>query len=154
MHLNILAIGSDKGSLYQPLLSDYFQRILRWKVTLQVFDVKGMQDPKRRHEAESAKLLGALEPGDAGIVLLDMGGKSLTSPGFASFLQDQEMRGLKSLTFVLGGADGVTDALKARAQHVLSFGLPTWPHLLARLLLLEQLYRAQQIIRGHPYHTT
>ena len=83
---------------------------------------------------------------------LDERGQSLASAAFAERLQRWRGDGVKTLAFVIGGADGLAQPTVQRANLVLSLGAMTWPHLLARILLLEQLYRAQQILNGHPYH--
>ena len=99
-----------------------------------------------------AELLLAAVPDDALLVALDERGKALTSAAFAERLQRWRIEGPKSLAFVIGGADGLPQPVVQRARFALSLGAMTWPHLLARILLLEQLYRAQQILAGHPYH--
>jgi len=77
---------------------------------------------------------------------------SFTSIEFAQTLKNYQNEGVKSLTFIIGGADGLSKEMTDRCQHLISFGRMTWPHLLVRGMLLEQIYRAQQILFGHPYH--
>ena len=83
---------------------------------------------------------------------LDGRGQALTSEAFAERLQRWRDGGIDDLAFLIGGAEGLADAVRQKAHLVLSLGAMTWPHLLARGMLLEQLYRAQQITAGHPYH--
>lgn len=86
------------------------------------------------------------------IVLLDERGKTLPSEDFARQLESWRDGGIREVRFVIGAADGHPDADRADADLLLSFGAATWPHLLARAMLLEQLFRATSILAGHPYH--
>ena len=86
------------------------------------------------------------------MIALDERGKSLTSPAFAQLMGRLRDEGESRVMFVIGGSDGLPGALRARARSVLSFGSQTWPHLLVRAMLAEQLYRAVTILSGHPYH--
>jgi 23S rRNA (pseudouridine1915-N3)-methyltransferase len=84
---------------------------------------------------------------------MDERGKSLTSPAFAAKLQELSSTGQADLQFLIGGADGLNDAIRKRPNSFLmSFGAQTWPHQMVRVMLAEQIYRAQQILLGHPYH--
>lgn len=96
-------------------------------------------------------ILAAL-PAGAPLVALDERGLMLSSQGFAERIAGWRRRGLAELAFAIGGADGLDRAVLDRAETVLSLGPMTWPHRLARILLLEQIYRSQQILAGHPYH--
>lgn len=88
----------------------------------------------------------------AKIVLLDEGGKAISSVQFAKLLEGWRDSGIRETRFVIGAADGLTTGERASADKVLSFGTATWPHLMVRAMLAEQLYRATTIIAGHPYH--
>ncbi len=101
-------------------------------------------------KAEAELLLKAIPP-KAFVVLLDERGKDMTSRELAAKIAGWQQQG-SDLAFVIGGADGVTDKVRSRANFTLGFGKLTWPHRLVRVMLLEQLYRAQQINAGHPYH--
>ena len=91
-------------------------------------------------------------PARARLILLDERGQDLPSRDFAARLEDWQEQGAAQLTFVIGGAEGVLDVMRQRADFILGFGRATWPHRLARVMLLEQIYRARQITAGHPYH--
>lgn len=99
-----------------------------------------------------ARLLSAALQECERVVALDERGEPLGSLAFAHRLRDWRDQGARRAGFVLGGADGLAPALRARADLVLCFGTLTWPHALARAMLLEQLYRAGTILAGHPYH--
>lgn len=103
----------------------------------------------KRREAE---LILAAVPAGARFVALDGRGAAWTSGAFADHIAAWRDAGAASLAFAIGGADGLGDSVVGHADAVLSLGRMTWPHLLARIMLLEQLYRAHQILAGHPYH--
>ena len=96
-------------------------------------------------------ILAALSPA-ATLVALDARGTQWSSRDFADRLATWRERGIAELAFAIGGAEGLADPVLDRAAAILSLGAMTWPHLLVRGMLLEQLYRAQQILAGHPYH--
>jgi len=102
-----------------------------------------------RHEGE--KLLKAVPVG-AFVIALDGAGKTLSSAAFAKRLGAWRDGGVKDIAFLIGGANGLDGAVTGAADLVLSLGAMTWPHLLARAMLVEQIYRAQCILSGHPYH--
>lgn len=106
-------------------------------------------EPLRHREAE---LILAALPAGARLVALDERGAGWSSRELAERLAQWRDRGAATLAFAIGGAEGLAPAVIERADAVLSLGAMTWPHLLVRGLLLEQLYRAQQILAGHPYH--
>ncbi|MEC7396110.1 MAG: 23S rRNA (pseudouridine(1915)-N(3))-methyltransferase RlmH, partial [Pseudomonadota bacterium] len=108
-------------------------------------------DDKSRRKRE-AELITAAIPDGATIVALDETGRNLTSREFAKRLSHWRDTGTNELVFIIGGADGLTDEIRNKATLVMAFGKSTWPHLLVRGMLAEQLYRAQQIHAGHPYH--
>ena len=100
---------------------------------------------------EAGLILGALPP-RARLIALDERGAMWPSRGFAERLAAWRDQGVAELAFAIGGANGLGAEVLDRADATLSLGPMTWPHLLVRSLLLEQLYRAQQILAGHPYH--
>ena len=108
--------------------------------------------PPAALKAREAELLLGAVPSDARLVALDEHGEAWSSRDLAQQLALWRDRGVGAAGFAIGGADGLGQAVLDRADAVLSLGLMTWPHLLARGMLLEQLYRAQQILAGHPYH--
>ncbi len=142
MKIHILAVGRLRGT-YAELCAEYIKRL-----TSRVI-IKEISAPTQKAEGEA--LLRAL-PSKSFIVLLDETGKDLSSRELAVKMGVWQDQYIHDLVFIIGGADGVTDAVRAKAQLVLGLGRKTWPHKLARVMLLEQLYRAQQINNGHPYH--
>ena len=102
-------------------------------------------------EAE-AELLSRAIPGGAFVVTMDERGKSLSSPEFSTELARWRDAGRQDVAFVIGGADGIAPSLRSRADFSISFGRMVWPHMLVRVMLAEQLYRAANILAGGPYH--
>ena len=96
--------------------------------------------------------LRAQAPEGAVIVALDETGQALTSAAFADKLGGWQMDGTKHVVFMIGGAEGLDDTIRKKARLVISLGAMTWPHLLVRGMLAEQVYRAQSILSNHPYH--
>lgn len=151
MNVHIAAIGRARAGPEAALFDHYAGRIARWPVSLSELELKRRTAPEQIAGAEAALLEKAV-PDGALVVALDERGKQQTSRDFAGFLQRQEDEGRRDVAFLIGGADGLASELRARADLLLSMGKATWPHLLVRGLLAEQLYRAQQILAGHPYH--
>ncbi len=124
---------------------------MTWPMTIREVEIRKplAVDERRRQEAA---LLRALIPPGARRVVLDERGASVSSEDFARRLGDWRDQSVSDAVFLIGGADGVDQSLRNDADLVLSLGLMTWPHMLVRGMLAEQLYRAQQILAGHPYH--
>ena len=108
--------------------------------------------PPPQLKTREAELILAAVPADGLLVALDERGQNWSSRDLAERLAGWRDRGVATLALAIGGADGLGSAVVERADAVLSLGAMTWPHLMVRSLLLEQLYRAQQILAGHPYH--
>jgi len=152
MRILVLSAGRWKKSAPKALYEEYRAR-LDWPVELREIEERRALPPARLKARETELLLAAL-PADRGrvaVVALDARGKALGSEEFARRLGRWRDEG-RSIAFLIGGADGLGPEALAAADLVLSLGALTWPHLLVRGMLLEQLYRAQQILAGHPYH--
>ena len=147
-------MGRQKGGPEASLVADYLSR----------FDAAGrgmglgpsalveVEDKKRKGAgAEGELLLGAAASG-AFLIGLDERGKAIDSRAFADLLADQRDQGRRDMAFLIGGADGHQADLRGRCDRLLSFGSMVWPHMLARVMLAEQLYRAASILAGSPYH--
>lgn len=148
MRLAIVAVGRQKAGALKELEQLYAGRILS-PLTLIEVEEKRKLAPAEMKTREAALLLNAVPKG-AAIVALDRRGTVLSSEAFAQRLG--VWRDRSDPAFLIGGAEGLAESVLEKAQLVLSFGAMTWPHLLARAMLLEQIYRAQQILAGHPYH--
>lgn len=143
LHIDIIAVGRLRQEHLLGLWDDYAKR-LTWPLALHEID-------DRKPEQVEARILEKLKPGGF-VFVLDERGKSLSSTDFAARLGRLEEEGRTPVQCVIGGADGLSDSLRRRADFLLSFGVQTWPHMLARIMLIEQIYRARQILTGHPYH--
>jgi 23S rRNA (pseudouridine1915-N3)-methyltransferase len=150
MRLVVLAVGRLKPGALKALEQDYAGRIAGPLVIREVEERRKLSAAEMK-EREGALLLAAL-PRGAFAVALDPRGTALASEAFAARLAAWRDGGREDVAFLIGGAEGLSDAVRARADFTLSLGPMTWPHFLARGMLLEQLYRAQQILAGHPYH--
>ena len=144
----LIAVGKLRPGPERTLFDRYAVR-LRPKLQLrEIGEAAGSPSEAKRREA--AAMLAAMPPG-AQAVALDLTGQSMTSQAFATQLA-RWYEQPHPLVFMIGGAEGLGEAVLARASFRLALGPLTWPHMLARVLLAEQLYRAQSIMAGHPYH--
>lgn len=144
------AVGRLRRGPEFDLLETYRRR-MRWAVSIREVEEHRPLPAAERQRREAA-LLRAAVPGAAVLIALDERGSRLDSRQFADRIAAWQSAGRSDLAFVIGGADGLDAALLADADMKLSLGAMTWPHMLVRGMLMEQLYRAQQILAGHPYH--
>lgn len=151
MNIHILAIGRVRAGPEAALYDHFAGRVTLWPLSLTARDRRSRTAPDKVVEAEAALLRQAI-PAGAYVIALDERGRQLTSRAFADLLVREHEQGRRDIAFLIGGADGLAASLRDSADLVLSLGRPTWPHLLVRGLLAEQIYRAQQIAAGHPYH--
>lgn len=154
MRVHICAVGRLRAGPERELIDDYLTRFDRTGRTLGLTlgTVHEVEDKKGGGMASEAKLLERAIPDGAVLVAMDERGKTMTSPQFAHKLGGYRDQGRGDLAFVIGGADGLDPGLRNRADLKLSFGAMVWPHMLARTMLSEQLYRAASILAGSPYH--
>lgn len=145
LHITVYAVGKLKESFWKDAVAEYLKRLGGYA------KVEVRELPDSNLERESAALLAALPERDP-VVLLDVRGTETPSEGIASLIEGYALGGASRLSFVIGGSDGVSDAVKRRANARISFGPITLPHNLARVVLVEQIYRAFKIMRGEPYH--
>ena len=150
MKLTIACIGRAGRGPERDLYDHYAGRI-RWPLALRELEEKKKLPPAQLMRREG-ELLRAAVPAGAATVALDRRGKVVDSQAFADRLARWRDTSVSDIVFLIGGAEGHDEALLALADLVLSFGAMTWPHLLARAMLAEQIYRAQQLLAGHPYH--
>lgn len=150
MKITIIAVGKWKQCPEYDLFTTYTKRC-GWDITLcEVMEKKPL--PEQHLKDRECDLITAQIPTGATVIALDERGKNLTSPQLAEKISTWQSGGVSSLAFVIGGAFGLSETLRQRADLVLSFGALTYPHMLVRPLIAEQLYRCESIIKGHPYH--
>ena len=150
MRLTIAAIGRAGRGPERDLYEHYAGRI-RWPLVLRELEEKKKLTPAELMRREGDLLLAAA-PSGATLVALDRRGQVLDSQAFADRLARWRDTSVGDVAFLVGGAEGHAEPLLKKAALVLSFGAMTWPHQLARAMLAEQIYRAQQMLAGHPYH--
>ncbi|MBC7801487.1 MAG: 23S rRNA (pseudouridine(1915)-N(3))-methyltransferase RlmH [Gemmatimonadaceae bacterium] len=146
--MRLIAVGRLRPGPEATLFDRYNGRLRPKLVVTEIAEGQGAPTEAKRREAEA--LLAAL-PAAATLVALDLGGAAPGSDGLARLLE-RWMAQPRIPCFVIGGADGLDASVLARADHVLSLGPMTWPHMLVRVMLAEQVFRAQSILSGHPYH--
>lgn len=154
MKVHICAVGRLRTGPEKALIDDYTQRFDRTGRALGLgpLSVSEVEDKKGGGMAGEAPLLRKAVPDGAVRVMLDERGKVMSSPGFATLMARFRDDGRSDMAFVIGGADGIARGLRAEADMSLSFGKMVWPHMLVRVMLTEQLYRAAAILAGTPYH--
>jgi len=149
MKITIIAVGKSKSGPEAGMVAEYLKR-LPWQITIIEIEEKRPLPSLEKMESEGQKLLAAIPKGHY-VVAMDKGGKNLSSKDFARSME-KWVASFQGITFIIGGADGLSEKVLSRAHSKLSFGAATWPHMLARVMLVEQLYRAFAIREGHPYH--
>ncbi len=150
MRLTVACVGRARDGPESALFERYLGR-LPWPVVLAEVEERRKLPPPRRIEREAELLIGAV-PDGALIVALDETGRTFTSPAFAKQIDRWRQDGVRDVAFLIGGADGLGEGLRRRADLILALSAMTLPHLLVRPVLAEQLYRAYTILTGHPYH--
>jgi 23S rRNA (pseudouridine1915-N3)-methyltransferase len=149
LRLLIVAVGRVKSGPHLELQRLYADRLACPLEIKEVEERRKLPAPAR--QASEGELLLAALPDRAFVIALDERGKALTSADFARQIAKWQQT-TPTIAFLIGGADGHGEAVRTRADYLLALGAMTWPHLMVRAMLCEQLYRAQQILASHPYH--
>lgn len=154
MRVHIVAVGRLRAGPERDLIDDYLTRFDRTgrALALGPANVIEVEDKKNAGMGAEAVLLEKAIPNGALVCIMDERGKVMTSPSFADQLGSWRDQGRQDVAFVIGGADGLDPTFRAKADAALSFGKMVWPHMLVRVMLSEQLYRAASILSGSPYH--
>lgn len=154
MKIHLCAVGRLRTGPEKALIDDYVTRFDRTGRALGLgpLSLIEVEDKKGGGMAAEAALLEKAIPKGALICIMDERGKLQSSPQFAEMLAGWRDNGRQDLALVIGGADGIDPSLRAKADFTLSFGKMVWPHMLVRVMLSEQLYRAASILAGSPYH--
>jgi 23S rRNA (pseudouridine1915-N3)-methyltransferase len=155
MRLHLVAVGRIPATAPErALIDDWRARFDRTARPLGMGPLVETQVEPRRGTgpAPEAEALSRALPASGALVALDERGRMMSSPELAAWLAARRDSGTADLAFAIGGAEGLDPALRGRADLMLSFGPMVWPHMLARAMLCEQLYRAATILSGSPYH--
>lgn len=149
-----MAVGRLRRGPDLELISDYLERFNKTgrQLSLGPAEVVEVEDRKNGGKPGEAPLLLKAIPDGAHVIALEERGRVMSSPDFANQVARVRDGGSQDLCFVIGGADGLDPSVTQRADQLLSFGPMVWPHMLARVMLTEQLYRAASILAGSPYH--
>ncbi len=154
MRISIVAVGRLRAGPEKTLLDDYLTRFDRTGRSLGLGPARviEVEDKKNAGMGAEAALLRKALPKGAVICTLDERGRVMSSPDFAKKLGGWRDAGRQDLALIIGGADGIDPNLRAEADFSISFGAMVWPHMMVRVMLAEQLYRAATILSGGPYH--
>ena len=158
MRLLVLAVGHARGTSEAALTEDFIGRAKAFgkrlgfsSVAIEEVTVSKLREARGRI-ADEGERLAARIPDGAHVISLDAKGKGMTSEAFAEMLAAMRDAGARDLVFLIGGPDGLNPGPSVKAGRSLAFGPQTWPHLMVRAMLSEQIYRALTILAGHPYH--
>ena len=158
MNIKVIAVGKLKERYWQDAVNEYSKRLGRF-CRLTITEIKESQlaanpsaaDEEAVKDAEGLDILDRLKPSDY-VITLEIDGSSMTSPQLASRIESLTVSGKSSIAFIIGGSLGLSREVSARADMKLSFSAMTFPHQMARVILLEQIYRAFKIIHNETYH--
>lgn len=151
MKVNIVCVGSVKEKFFVDAINEYLKRLTRFANVkiIEVDEASKLTNLEQKSKQEGEWLLAKCS---GVVVALDGGGKMLSSPEIAEYIHKKEVNGESTISFVVGGSNGLSKEVLSRADLILSFGKITFPHQLFRVVLTEQIYRAFTIIDGLPYH--
>lgn len=158
MNITLCAVGRLTKGPAQSLVDNYADRInaIGRQAGVSSFVIREVEAPKglsgAKRQAKESESLIATAPKEAVRIALDEKGKALSSTAFAKTIAEFRDQGVRDLAFFIGGADGHSENLLSSAHKKIAFGPATWPHMLARVMICEQVYRAITISTGHPYH--
>lgn len=155
MKIKLIFIGKEHAEVFQDAITQY-QNKLKFYNTFEMVAIPYLKNTKNlsieeQKKKEGENILKKIDNSDF-VILMDEMGKELSSTAFADLIQQQLNSGIKTLVFVIGGAYGFSQEVYTRAQRKISLSQMTFPHLLARLIFIEQLYRAFTILHKEPYH--
>ncbi|WBU52699.1 23S rRNA (pseudouridine(1915)-N(3))-methyltransferase RlmH [Paracoccus sp. SCSIO 75233] len=153
MRITLLAVGRLRKSPELALIDDYLDRFAKTgrQLGLPPVQITEIDDRRASGMAAEAPLIERAIPQGAYVIMMDERGEQPASPDFAARIGELRDQG-RDICLIIGGADGLDPGLRARADWQISFGRMVWPHMLVRVMLAEQLYRAASILAGQPYH--
>lgn len=155
MHVKVVAVGKIREEYWKQAVEEYSKRLTAY-TNVDIVEISN-RDPvacggeRQARDVEGKHILGEIE-NDPYVILTAIDGMQYSSVDFSKHMQELMNTGHSDVTFVVGGSTGVSDAVRERADETFSFGPITLPHDIARIVLLEQIYRSYKIMRGEPYH--
>ena len=158
MNINIVCVGRLKEKYWTDAVNEYVKRLGKY-AKIKISELSDEKAPENLSNAqkiqvmekEGERILKSI-PSGSFVITLEIGGKSLSSEELADFIKSKMVNGINDMTFVIGGSLGLSAEVIQKAQYHLSFSRMTFPHQMARVMLLEQIYRAERIICNEPYH--
>ncbi len=152
MRITIISVGNFENSPHKAVFEAYLKR-LKWKLELKEIEQKNSKNftSEQLKKFEGDLILKTIKSSSK-IIALDERGKQFDSRSFAKMISDSAVNGDSDLSFIIGGSDGLSEEVLKKSHLKISLGQMTFPHLMVRAILAEQLYRAQTIIENHPYH--
>ncbi|MFW5999608.1 MAG: 23S rRNA (pseudouridine(1915)-N(3))-methyltransferase RlmH, partial [Halanaerobiaceae bacterium] len=158
MNISIIGVGKIRENYVEKGIDDFVERLKHY-CDLELIEVSGEKVPKNPSgaqieqvkEKEGKRIIEKI-PGRDYVIALSVKGKPMTSEGLAKSLQNLQNRGISSISFLVGGALGLSEEVMEEADYTLSLSHMTFTHQMIRLILLEQIYRAFKIMKGEPYH--
>ncbi len=151
MKFNILSIGKFKDVSYETLFYEYKKR-MNFDINLKELNLKKNLEGEKLKEEEGKLLLQNATGSNSRIISLDERGKIITTPEFCNLITNYQNNGISDLNFIIGGSDGLSQEVRDKSNYILSFGKMVFPHLMVRVMLIEQIYRVYTLQNGHPYH--
>ena len=154
MQISIIAVGKIGNSIEAELVNRYVNRFnnLCKLMGLNLLQIIEVDDKKYKTKTQQAKKILGFIKEKSNVVIFDSKGKSVSSEYFTKYLINRRDTGVKKQVFVIGGAFGLCSSLNKEADDIFSLGKMIWPHILARVMITEQIYRSASIILGNPYH--
>ena len=151
MKFNILSIGKFKGVEYEALFKEYKKR-MTFDINLKELLLKKKYEGEKLKEEEGKLLLQNCNTNNSKNIVLDERGKIISTIDFCNLITNYQNNGVSDVNFIIGGSDGLSQEVRDKADFMLSFGKMVFPHLMVRVMLIEQLYRVFTLQNGHPYH--
>lgn len=157
MRISIVCVGKIKEKYFSSAIDEYLKRLSKY-VNLEIIEVSDEKAPETLSiaqeeivkEQEGKRILKNIKEGF--VIALAINGKMFSSEDFTAFISDKMVRGISHIYFIIGGSLGLHNEVIKRADYLLSFSKMTFPHQLMRVILLEQIYRTQKIMKNEPYH--
>lgn len=155
MNVKVIAVGKIREQGYKLAVDEFIKRLGAYcsfsVVEIPAQTIKDDSLAEKYMEEEAQKILAVIKP-NSYVITLEIEGKILSSEQFAQKIDELTKEGINEVCFVIGGANGIAQSLRAKSSYKLSFSKMTFPHQLARVMLLEQIYRAMKILANEPYH--